>query len=110
MVCFVYFVCMLSLFHGHEILNCTHNLVFRGHKVVFCGHQVVFRAHAIAILWPKLKFVLTMSCLGLYRFLRQLRPRMKRLFNREARGREFKPGDKVLELLLIPGSSLQARY
>ena len=30
--------------------------------------------------------------------------------NKEAKSREFKPGDKVLVLLPIPGSSLQARY
>ena len=35
---------------------------------------------------------------------------MKRWFNKEAKSREFKPGDKVLVLLPIPGSSLQARY
>ena len=36
--------------------------------------------------------------------------RMKSVFDRHAKVREFEPGDKVLVLLPIPGSSLQARY
>lgn len=36
--------------------------------------------------------------------------RMKSWYDRKARIREFKPGEKVLVLLPIPGSSLQARY
>lgn len=35
--------------------------------------------------------------------------RMKRWFDKKAKSREFQPGDKVLVLLLIRGSSLQAR-
>lgn len=36
--------------------------------------------------------------------------RMKSVFDKHAKVREFEPGDKVLVLLPIPGSSLQARY
>ncbi|XP_073732325.1 uncharacterized protein [Misgurnus anguillicaudatus] len=36
--------------------------------------------------------------------------KMKRWFDKKAKARQFKPGDKVLVFLPIPGSSLQARY
>ena len=36
--------------------------------------------------------------------------KMKRLFDQDAKSRSFNPGDKVLVLLPIPGSALQARY
>lgn len=36
--------------------------------------------------------------------------KMKRWFDKDAQSRKFSPGDKVLVLLPIPGSSLQARY
>lgn len=42
--------------------------------------------------------------------LEAVQARMKGLFDRWAKGRKFQPGDKVLVLLQIPGSSLQARY
>uniref|UniRef100_A0A8C5DMZ9 Gypsy retrotransposon integrase-like protein 1 n=1 Tax=Gouania willdenowi TaxID=441366 RepID=A0A8C5DMZ9_GOUWI len=42
--------------------------------------------------------------------LKVAQARMKSLFDRRAKMREFKPGEKVLVLLPIPGSSLQARY
>lgn len=35
---------------------------------------------------------------------------MKGWFDKHAKSREFQPGDKVLVLLPIPGSSMQARY
>ena len=40
--------------------------------------------------------------------LKAAQAQMKRWFDREAKNREFKPGDKVL-VLLNPGFSLQAR-
>lgn len=36
--------------------------------------------------------------------------KVKRWFDKDAKSRTFSPGDKVLVLLPIPGSALQARY
>jgi len=35
---------------------------------------------------------------------------MKKWYDKDARNRIFKPGDKVLVFLPVPGHSLQARY
>ncbi|XP_056441423.1 uncharacterized protein LOC130378840 [Gadus chalcogrammus] len=43
-------------------------------------------------------------------FERVAQGKMKRWFDKGARSRSFRPGDKVLVLLPVPGSSLQARY
>lgn len=42
--------------------------------------------------------------------LKMAEARIKGWFDKHAKSREFQPGDKVLVLLPIPGSSLQARY
>lgn len=53
---------------------------------------------------------LHLSCKLAKRNLSDAQVKMKSWFDRNAKTRKFKPGDKVLVLLPIPGSALQARY
>ena len=42
--------------------------------------------------------------------LKEAQSKMKKWYDKDAKSREFSPGDKVLVLLPIPGHPLQARY
>ena len=56
------------------------------------------------------RFRLRRACELAMENLNTAQTKMKLWFDRSAKSREFSPGDKVLVLLPIPGSSLQARY
>ena len=58
----------------------------------------------------RFRFRLRRACEMAMQNLKAAQARMKLRFDRKAKGREFSPGDRVLVLLPIPGSSLQARY
>ena len=42
--------------------------------------------------------------------LKEAQSKMKKWYDKDAKSREFSPGDKVLVLFPIPGHPLQARY
>ena len=56
------------------------------------------------------KYKLTRACEIEHDNLKQSQVKMKQWYDKDAMKREFKPGEKIFVLLLIPCHPLQAKY